>query len=324
MSLLYKRIALIVAIVITLLAGLLMFLYGINVRYTTDNAQMTIECFDKYYEKAETVDEKLEAYVKFNENEYNPVPVFTEDVKNSEGEVLCNIKMYQGILKDKRDTDGDGELEENSYLQYLYFISNIQYDKILDYLGIAEKDKENTTITFSTRSLNVAAVTDEDYESADYLLYSSSTIALSKETNYLSVVDEKSNRYEENSEDEDYVDPYYQVGKIEITSTKASSFKLAVIFTPNVEDTEAEYSAKKEIFEISEPTTIDRLASTDGFEAGYNKDILNIGYRGYVIGRQIWWQVLITVVIAGIISFSFYFALTMDEEKGKKAKKNKK
>ena len=63
--------------------------------------------------------------------------------------------------------------------------------------------------------------------------------------------------------------------------------------------------------------------SLDGFKKAYNEDIYAAGYNKYVIGRYLWWEVLLAVLIVEVVCGAFVLvwnAETLNEEKKSKKK----
>ena len=62
--------------------------------------------------------------------------------------------------------------------------------------------------------------------------------------------------------------------------------------------------------------------SLSGFNKAYNTDIYAAGYTKYVIGRYLWWQVLLAIFIVEIVCGSFVLVwnaeTSRDEKKGNK------
>jgi len=60
---------------------------------------------------------------------------------------------------------------------------------------------------------------------------------------------------------------------------------------------------------IHHPVTFESSVLT---VAGFNTNIKSAGYFGYVFGKYIWWQALVTLILSGALSYLFYLVWQVD------------
>lgn len=327
-----KIIKLCLVVLIPLLAGLYIGIYFYG------NYEDTY--FDRYMEKAsdENTEDRLVSYLNYiTENvEYEEKGegyefYFSQDFSNEYGELFtlsiirANSVLEEAYYNKKGDYLG---VRDTYYMTYYLAIYNVNYDSLAKTLDPSGEHKLLYTELpkFEFEITNV----DEDNESK--VSQEMTTVAnVTGEANLTTIFDygyspEKDSKGNKLNAGNPTSMRYYV-----LTGKELEKMDSKVNIKINVKSNWDEEAEPQE--ELVATFTLDDLHNNKyvqdnkdaqealkDFKKGYNKDIYAAGYTKYVIGRYLWWQVLLAVIIMEAVCGSFVLVWNSETEKTKKQK----
>ena len=305
-----RLIILFLAILIPLLSAFFVGRYAYTDRYSPDNptSQPAIDLraslFGDFLDQGKTTKEKLELYLKFRTIEYNPTPIFSETIKNNQDRELYHIDIYTSLYN-TLDAN-DNEVERVAFTFHVY---NVQYETIRDTF-ITE---DRAGVLASPRPVLVIVL-----ESPDGLLSFRTTLALGNAGGVPIVVD--------SGRDIDEVvgaligDAKAGIRDWLVSSVTVNVNTILVLGGQNVEQTISTFTVD------SFDTNINNINRED-YVQGFNGSYDSLGIRRAIFTRYVWWQSLLTFVVIGVITISFYIVYSLEEkaqlERMKKMKNQK-
>lgn len=309
-----KIIRLAILILIPALATFFIGWYGYD--FFAGKTQIKID----YYEDVEAnTSSQLQAFMKYNEFKYDETPIFSEDIKNDENEVLLHMEIYKSVYE--MLVDNKAEIKA----RYIFVLYNVNSEKISEYL-VGDQSKY-----YNKPVLSISCVpTGEDFDEDDAIIpFTLSTTTARTLDGVFGIVDYIAS--EVNGKDADEIDPftsstytgaYYARWNIETNfdADFEDEFDIKLIAeATNKEDTSDDAKAEKVLFdEGTSSTKIDiELDSSnwdlDNMTKGYNNDEVKAGYFGWVFGHKLWWICLITLVVTFGLTYTFVAVWEYDD-----------
>jgi hypothetical protein len=291
-----------ITIIIPLLASTFIGIYAYN-RY-----QGTY--FDDYMadQKEETIT-KVHGYLQYTSSKYEKEPYYHQDVMKDNVRVMT-IDVFR-VLKKVTKTNDSGKEETVDELEYDIAIYNINYSKLVKYIKADKK--------LSINDLPIIYVKIKDINNSSV----SEVLTSSAPDGYIFIDD-----YNASPDIDDYAND--MGGKFlkwyTYTNDKFSEdVKFEIVLSDEPEnEAEAAYYAIVDTFTKADFKKELKAEDTVNFTVGYESNIKKAGYFVYVLKTKIWWQSLVTFVIVGFISFSFYIVWTAEEELNRKKVKKAK
>lgn len=296
-----RLIGLLLAIIIPILATV----FIINYSYNWEQFQTQFR--REVISKGKTSEESIDNYINFISYKYQKEPFIHEVVKDDEGNVLFEFKIIRtvSLVQDKPDE-----------VRYRLFLYNVNYDKI----GL-NKTKFDFNIL-----IHVEGVQDD-------------------EENYEEIPHRRTVFYDSyylkdlggNPHSTRYTKPLYVKERQFYAITdfpKDKPVRLIISYTG------LKYDQENREFKPSDPDNyieflniefddftfdVDDLdIDSDDYAFGYNDDIKKAGYNQFIFKTKIWWIALLTLLVTGIITFSFYFVWEYENKMKQQAKSKRK
>lgn len=282
-----KLTVLFIAILLPLLAAFFVGRYAYTDRYSPDNTaseparNLRSDLFGDYLSEGKTTKEKLELYLKFRTIQYDPTPIFSSNIKNSNDKDLFTIDVYSTLYYTMVD---DERVQRVSFAFHLY---DVQYQNIKDTFvtedrkGVNAADDPTLTITLTNDK-------QEEYN-LDFSFSTANNVPI--------VTDVK-------TDSEDPKPALIGDAKAGIKEWNVDSVKVDVNATIVLDNVEHKQSISN--FDIDNfQTNLDKLNLTK-YQEGYESDYNKLGINTEIFTRYVWWQSLLTFVIVGFITISFY------------------
>lgn len=315
-----RNLLLTLVILIPILAAFLVGLYG----YRSDKfgqGEWQYEYDIDFLRKSTAVDEEydsLDHFMKFLEygvnnhyHVYDPIPVYNEEIKDSNDNKLLDLLIFRAIY----DIDKKG----NDRIQYIFVFRNIQYLQIRELFEVEANLKEEINEqNVPTITHKVIPLVDGEEDGA------AKTIAQISDS-FLNVIDSGSDvdyisgkiasPDEEKKEDDKLVKIF--VGQMSFRNVEhTTEFKLVLgTEIPNILDDKGD-AIKTEMAEIvleleNDPEKVDYSDYKESLIQGENDN----GYFLWVFKNYLWWISLIGFGSVGLITFSFYFVYKAEEKR---------
>lgn len=311
-----NKIIFLIALLVPILCSAFIGNYAINGRYNPGSNVENVEAVNQlkrkvyanYMNESRTLEDTIQRYSKFISDKFIEEPIFVEDIKNDENKTLFTIAVYEGLIY----SIVEGEKVYNvAPIMYLY---NVQYNTIKETMETEDREGVNLaeapTISFKLKSV------DED----KYFDITLKEDPLNSGT--IQIVDTRTDHHD--------TQKGVLIGDIRagIKSWKTQSVEIEVTATVFIGKTETshgeEFPQAIKTFTISELKTDMSKKDMDAYMDGFNRNYKKIGLTAQVVKNYAWWQITITFIISGIISFAFYLVWYEEVIKQKKEALNKK
>lgn len=311
------------AIIIPLVVGALIFQYGYK-RYKRGVLE-----YDYIYQylrgkeaakdetKANSTETQIEHYVHFFAEEYTKLPLQAEEVIH-DGKSLFKFRVYSGIFTAAEDTDpGEGvKVEQFRRLEYLFFIYDVNYTNlmqvkapgnpnvyygVLPKLTITIKDEQNVDNKM-TRPVDI--ITDYRYPETTITIVDQNILPKEDtDGKSMTTLNIKAARFALNPDKQN--PDFLSNGLVSINFSEEGS--------------EALHSFKLEDF-VQNPEDYRKKVGTAN---GADNKIEKIGYAKTVIGKYLWWQTALAVILTGVVTVGFYISWTVPTQNDVASKKPK-
>ena len=334
-GLISKIIKLCIVVLLPLLAGLYIGVYFYGVYEDT--------YFDYYMEKAsdENTEDRLVSYLDYitekieytKENEGYSFYV-NKDVSNEHGDLftLSIIRAYNVVEEGYYNKKGDYlGVRDNYYMTYYFAIYNVNFENVAKTL---DPSGEHELLYTELPAFEVV-INNVDEENENKVTFEMTTTANVTGESNLTVIydygyspekDSKGNKLNAGNP----TSMRYYVLEAKSLSSMDSNVNVNVNVLSNWEEDAAQQIEKAVEFELTDfynnkaiQDSKEIQDSLDGFKKAYNEDIYAAGYNKYVIGRYLWWEVLLAVLIVEVVCGAFVLvwnAETLNEEKKSKKK----
>jgi hypothetical protein len=333
-GLISKIIKLCIVVLLPLLAGLYIGVYFYG------NYENTY--FDYYMEKAsdENTEDRLVSYLDYitekveytKENEKYDFYV-KKEVSNEHGDLftLSIVRAYKVIEESHYNKKGEYiGVRDNYYMTYYFAIYNVNYDNVAKTL---DPSGEHALLYTELPQFEVV-INNVDEDNENKVSFEMTTTAnVTGESNLTVIYDygyspEKDSKGNKLNAGNPTSMRYYVLDAKSLASMD-SKVKVNVNALSNWdEDAQAQIDKVVE-FELEDfynnkaiQDSKEIQESLSGFNKAYNTDIYAAGYTKYVIGRYLWWQVLLAIFIVEIVCGSFVLVwnaeTSKDEKKGNK------
>ena len=332
-GLISKIIKLCIVVLIPLLVGLYIGVYFYqNYEY---------KYFDYYMDQAsdENTEDRLVSYLEYitanveytKENDKYEFYV-REDVKNEHGDLftLSIVRAYS--VAEEAYYNKKGEylgLRDTYYMTYYIAIYNVNYDTVVKTLDPSGEQKLLYTQLpkFKVEILNVDEYNENkiDFEMTTTAnVTAESNLTVIYDYGYSPEKDSKGNKLNAGNP----TSMRYYVLEAKSLEQMDSEVKFQVTAISNFEedaDPIEEAVATVELNDFYNNKTIqgskEIQAKLEEFKTAYNEDIYAAGYTKYVVGRYLWWQVLLALLISEIVCGSFVLVWNSETEKVEKKRK---
>lgn len=287
-----KIIRLLIAIIIPLLAAVFIANYSYNWEIYRNKFE------DEYMQKGATAEEGIENFIKFDSYLYEKEAFLVHQYKDETGKALFDLKIIRTIsLLD----------DEPKYVGYKFFIYNVDYESLIHLTEENVKEKTPRNVTFKI-SLVPEEASPHTMTMKDAIFTDFNTLP------------------EHNQNGEKYMVKYNNLAGLKLPS----NLKLMVYKGDLNYDEDTHEVKPKDVDEYTEFINLDLSNFTfdadelnmDNFTEGLNRDVLKAGFGSYIFKTKIWWQVLVTLVVVGFISFSFLVVWEYEQQEKKNTKKN--
>lgn len=284
--------------------------YGLNKRYNPNSkhaetsvtdkimSDLRANAFIELMKGAGFPRERIQKYVEYRSQKYNPDPIYEETVYNDKGEKLFNMVVYDGIWKRVED-----EKEYYDIVSPQIYLYDVQYGKIKaefmvdpDVIEDIEDIELSVKFTAPFYNHNTDEVKDEERQY--------------KFTDVAGVITDM---------DSD----------LRTKQVQTCEFRAALRFA-QAETLTIDINAKIIITDSNTPEiafkTINLPINTDAstrnmedFEDGMSSSfdaMISEQYKGIVFKKYVWWQSLIALVVSGavIVPFGLTFLIKKNEE----------
>lgn len=331
-GLISKIIKLCIVVLIPLLAGLYIGIYFYGVYEDT--------YFDRYMEKAsdENTEDRLVSYLDFitEKVEYDKKDAgydfyVKKDFSNEQGELFTISIVRASKVTEEAYYNKKNEYlgtRDTYYMTYYFAIYNVNYENVAKTL---DPSGEHALLYTELPKFEIE-ITNVDEDNENTVEFDMTTVAnVTGESNLTTIYDygyspEKDSKGNKLNAGNPTSMRYYV---LEGTSLKDMDNNVNIIVNVN---SNWEEDAEQQT-EVAATFTLEDLYNNKyvqdnkdvqevvkGFKKAYNKDIYEAGYTGYVIGRYLWWEVLITLVIMELVCGSFVLVWNSESTD----KKNKK
>ena len=317
-----KIIIIVLSILIPILGGIGIVLYGVNIRYAPDvNTDVSGDFVHTLNKGVITCEGRIKNYRLMENYYYSSDPLLKKDYLNDNGERLFTLEIYRNLCA----YQPSAQVEKTWKCLFEIFLYNIDYELIKEYFYLDDmkviddagnptftikfvptNGKDSFTLTLSNRGNVMIPDYDSNPEYAD---------ASSKTKNYLQSMIireyEKTATFDTFSNDANIeLSAYYTITNTDNTTTELHPTKNAI-----VSDYISDFRHKGEEFSI------------DDFLPGFRQPSVsdtyrNAGYYKWLFWHYLWWEFLIGVVLIGIMTVTFdvlYF-----DKQNKKQLENKK
>lgn len=275
-----------------------------------------------------TTKDKIDKYLKYGLNNqyflYDKTPILEKEIKNSEGEKLFDLLIFQAIY----EYTENGEKVDR--IQYLFLMYNVQYLKIRPmFAGDDALKKEIEAANVPTLTAKLLEINDVEEDRAKLTVVQLEGKMI---PDYDSDVDFISGKVAGEDQDENLNtnDPLVQVyiGVLPMRNIHLNSkFELEIGATIKSIVGSDGQSLNTEVskFEVELEVNPENV-ETKGFEESYKQNLRSHGFFKFAFKNYLWWIYLATFTAVGLVTLSFY-AVYVAEEKSqletKKKSKNK-
>lgn len=363
-----KSLALVLTILVTLIGTALVGIYDYNIylnpedknggtltsKYKSYLSEKTLEINDDLSVQTES---RISVFEYFDNEYYNSTPILKQDVKLGDKNVFT-VAVYKNVIKYAPNAD----TSEWKY-RYDVFVYNVDYEAIKEEFLSQPIPEDKTSIEkagFPTLVINIYP--NDSYDDSESFYYSATSVVNKIELSSGEIFSSKFNGYASLTMNDFNSKPQYKEDEESETKTPFNvNFKSIIGYPTNSENiTLFDDSAYLKIEAISETSEVNYgleeplfKGKVEGFN--FNDDInldnykegcntssvvrekLNnvdikgvMNYDAWIFARYIWWHCLIALVVIGLLSGGFFYALTVDTNTKKvvkpsnKKKKNKK
>ena len=329
-GLISKIIKICIVVLIPVLAGLYIGIYSYG--------NYEDRYFDYYMEKAsdENTEDRLVSYLDYitknveytKENDGYDFYV-SKDFSNEHGElftlsiVRSYITKYEKYYNKKGDSLG---YRDNYYMTYYFAIYNVNYDALAKTLDPSGEHALLYT-ELPTLSIEIKNVDEDNENTVEFDL---TTVANQTEESLLTIIYDYGYSPEKDSKNNklNAGNPtsmrFYKLQASSYLEKMDSNVEISVNVVSNwdeeadiIEETAATLTLDNFYNNKTVQDSKDIQKTLEDFKEGYNRDVYAAGYTGYVVGHYVWWQVLLTVLIAEIICGSFVLVWNSETEKEK-------
>lgn len=365
-----KSLALVLTILVTLIGTALVGVYDYNVYLNPEDINgSTLTSKYKSYLSEKTLELNEDAGVQtenriavfeyFDNEYYNSTPILKEDVKLGDKE-LFTVAVYKNVVK----YAPNAETSEWKY-RYDIFVYNVNYELIKNEFLSQPVPEDKTSIEkagYPTLVINLYP--NDSYDDSESFYYSTTSIVNKIELSGGEIFSSKFNGYaslslsdygstpEYNEDDNKNKIPFnvnfksiigYPTNSDNITLFEDDAYiKIEAVSETgevNYGLEEPLYKGKVEGFNFNDDIDTDNYKLGCNTSASVREKLNNVDIKGvltydmWVFTRYIWWHCLIALVVVGLLSGGFFYALTVDtankkvskpNNKNKKNKKNKK
>jgi len=356
-----KTLALVLTIIVTLIGTALVGIYDYNIyynpegkngseltsRYKTYLSEKSLELDD---DKSVQTEKRLAVFEYFNNEYYKTEPILKENVKIGEEDIFT-LAVYKNVVKYAPNAD----TSEWKY-RYDIFVYNVNYEALQN-MFLAQPIPEDKGVIedagYPTLVLNIYP--NDNYDDSESFFYSTSSVVnkielydgemFSSEFNGYAAL----NLYDYNST------PEYQEESEGVQSPFKVNFKSIIGYPTNSENIseftgdayikveaisktdevnygldEALYEGKIENFNFNDDINLEDYLEGCNTSSSIREVLNNVEIKGvmkydtWVFVKYIWWQCLIALVVVGLLSGGFFYALTVDSANNKAKKPSKK
>lgn len=292
-----RLVGFIIAIIIPILAAAFIANYSYNWRVYRD------EFREEYLHKENTSEKSLDRYIEFDSYLFEKEPFINYAYTDEEGNVLFNFKVFRTL-----SLDGD----EPTIVSYKFFIYNIDYEKLIHLthdnvkpgterqvyfkMTVAAEEEEPRTIRFQDSILNDLDAEPKFNSKGEKTFYKIKQITLTL-----------------NPED------FPTSGQIILYEGELKYDRETGELNPEDSENYTEFAR----IDFSDFTFEAADLDTDDFVEGLHRDILKAGYGKHIFKTKMWWQVILTLLVTGIITFSFFFVWDYEQRENNQSKRGK-
>ena len=267
---------------------------------------------------------ETERYLDFATSAYDKY--YSQEVKSENDVKLFDLVVYRwfDIALDEEEID-----YKSTTYKYAFVLQNINYGEV--YYSIYKRDdKQHRFEYLPTFKLTISDLGDEDEDKRDTteVSFADNTDTVLSDYNFVGYTNDEGVATKRT----------YSGIKISTPSTKWANVAVDSDFTSNIEvlikATDAEFPgdedatievAKIELTDYNQKVK-DLVKTENGYTyaskeltLGYEKDIYEAGYFGYVFGKYIWWQALIAIVLTLIVTGSTVLVWEAEAKKEQEA-----
>lgn len=327
-GLISKIIKMCIVVLIPLIAG------AVIGTYAYEYYQVTF--FDYYMDKAsdDNTEERLVSYLEYinesleytNENEGYSFYI-KENISNEHGDLFTIAVIRGAEVKNEAYYNKKGtfiKMVDNYYVTYYFAIYNVNYENLAKTLDPTEEHK-----LVYTELPKLSIIIEDSTNDEKVIEVETTTVAnVTGESNLTVIYDYGyAPKKDSNNKDLNSGNPtsmrYYVLDANGNLDNFSSSVNINVELNSNwsgddqAESEEIEIVTKDDFYNNKTIQDSDDLKKMidDDFKDVYNEDIFAAGYTKYVIGRYIWWEVLITIILVEIVCGSFVLVWNAEEEK---------
>jgi hypothetical protein len=324
-----KYVILLFSILIPLTAAFFVGLYG----YKSDKYGQGawLEEFQSDYlsfkDTTFTTADKIAKYTQYGINsqyyEYNASPVISETVKNNSGEDLFQFDVYRAVYKTKNK-----EGQDIDRLQYLFFIYNVQYLKIKN-LFDGDQSLKSQIENANVPSLSINLYQDISKGNPTKVIMTESEFIPDYDADVDFISGKTASENETLGENDKLVYVVSGFSPIELSWVGMADIEVVATFDEITDDEGNKLSQPIMVRETEELTVSLNDVSDTNWKPAFRQNLSNQGYFGWVFAHKLWWICLITFVLIGVITGSFYLVYKAELEqtaisnsrKGKKSRR---
>ena len=356
-----KSLALVLTILVTLIGTALVGFYDYNI-YLNPEEKNGAELTSKYksYLSEKTLEvnedagvqtENRIAFFEYFDNEfYNSTPILKEDVKIGDKTVFT-VAIYKNVIKYAPNAD----TSEWKY-RYDLFVYNVNYEVLKNEFLSQPIPEDKTSIEkagFPTLVFNLYP--NDSYDDSESFYFSTSSIVNKIELSSGEMFSSKFNGYASLSLSDYGSTPEYSEDEDENKTPFSVNFKSIIGYPTNSENItlfgddayikiEAISETSEVTYGLEEPLYKGKVEglnfkddiNTDDYKPGCNtsssvREKLNnvdikgvMNYDTWTFARYMWWHCLIALVVIGLLSGGFFYALTVDTNTKKVVKPSNK
>ncbi len=298
-----NKIIFVIALLIPILCSVFIGNYAINGRYNPGSKTENVEAVNKlkrkvytnYMEEARTLEDTIQNYANFIADRFVEEPIYVQDIKNDDNETLFTIAVYEGLIY------SFVESEKVYNVAPMIFVYGVQYNKIKDTMITEDREGVNAAEA-PVLSFKLISDSEQTFE-----------ITLKEDpfnSGTTQIVDTRSDHQD--------TQKGVLIGDIRagIKGWKTEYVEIEVTSTVYIGKTETavgeEFPQEIKTFQIDDLKTDMSKKDMDIYINGSNRDYKEIGLTALVVKTYAWWQITITFLVSGIISFAFYFVWRED------------
>ncbi|MFA6627815.1 MAG: hypothetical protein WCQ80_02565 [Bacilli bacterium] len=298
-----KLILLAICILIPILSGYFIATYAYN-RYQP-------YYFGEYMDNAaEDTESKLEAYLKYYTYSYDETPYYEQIVTEDDVHAMT-FRIYRAIFTSQK-IDNNYEVYTSYDLSYIFVLYDINYEKLID----IQDPTGEATLEYDNLPNIYINIQDKEFDG------NSVTLTMGVPQDMILIQDYDSSP-ETDDRGEELNSRYLKWSQTQIDPDFSDNIEVEVYMTDSLSDEDASYHS-----------TILTVTTTDFYQAfsqiddasyikGAAEDNEAAGYLAHVVKTKLWWQCLITVVLMGLVSLSFYVVWNAEETQQATKKESK-